>query len=200
VLAYTEGEEAFIDANGNNQYDAGETFFDMGQPFLDSNENGVYDATSEQKIGDPSIPGAGIGSTACAAHPFLTANVANTCDGQWGGTRVRGELVIVFSTSFAAPPTFFNVDSTGLSLTLSDQNGNAMPKGTIISAALSGGTHCSLVEVIPPTVANGTNPTVHRVIISKGSDPTDTCSGVTITPKATTPKGNTTLLGTVTIP
>ena len=203
VLAYTEGEEAFVDVNGNNRYDQGETFYDMGQPFLDINENGVFDTmpTSEQKIGDPSVPGAGIGALVCQNHSYLTANVANTCNGVWGGTRVRAQAVVVFSTSFAQTPApVSELSSTGVTVLVADQNGNAMPSATAVSAVVSGGTNCALAEVIPATVPNGTNPTFHRVIVKKGSQPTDTCSGAEISLKATTPKGNATLLGTVVVP
>lgn len=203
VLAYTEGEEAFVDANGNNRFDQGETFYDMGQPFLDIDENGVFDTTpaSEQKIGDPSVPGAGIGALACQNHSYLTANVANTCNGTWGGTRVRAQAVVVFSTSFAqSPAPVFDLSATGVTVLVADQNGNAMPSNTAVSAVVSGGTNCSLADVIPGSVPNGTNPTLHRVIVKKGSQPTDTCSGAEISLKATTPKGNATLLGSVVVP
>lgn len=201
VLAYTEGEEVFVDANGNNKYDVGETFYDMGQPFLDSNENNTWDASpAEQKVGDSSTPGAGIGTTACATHQFQTANVAGTCDGTWGTTRVRGQIVIVFSTSFASPPTLFNLTSTGVTLTLSDQHGNAMPFGTAVEATIAGGTNCTVGGIIPPSVPNGTNPTSHRIIVTKGALATDTCTGAEVTLKATTPRGNQTLLGSVVIP
>lgn len=33
VLAYALGEESFVDTNGNNLYDAGEPFTDLGEPF-----------------------------------------------------------------------------------------------------------------------------------------------------------------------
>jgi hypothetical protein len=203
VLAYTEGEEAFVDANGNNKYDAGESFYDMGQPYLDANENGLFDVSpfSEQKIGDPSIAGAGIGSSSCSSHPYLSANVAATCNGTWGSTRVRGQGVIVFSTSFASTPAISSdLSATGVTISLSDQNGNAMPFGTLVSAVVSGGTNCSLAEVIPAKVPNGTNPTSHRVIVKKGAAFTDTCSGAEVTVKATTPKDNATLLGSYVIP
>lgn len=202
VLAYAEGEEVFVDSNGNNKYDTGETFFDMGQPFLDSNENLLLDGapSSEQKIGDPSIAGAGIGASACPSHQFQLANVANTCNGAWGSTRVRGQGVVVFSTSFAsAPVAFFGVSASGLSFVLADLNNNAMPFGTEVTATISGGKNCSVAEVIPAKVPNGTNPTQHRVIITKGSADGDTCSGAEVTVKATTPKGNATLLGSTTI-
>ncbi|MYM85418.1 hypothetical protein GTP44_26225 [Duganella sp. FT50W] len=50
VLAYALGEENFVDANGNNRYDKGETFTDLGDPFrndravTDLNANGGDDA------------------------------------------------------------------------------------------------------------------------------------------------------------
>jgi hypothetical protein len=49
VLAYALGEESFTDTNGNNRYDAGEPFTDLGDPFRndravsDGNANGIDD-------------------------------------------------------------------------------------------------------------------------------------------------------------
>ena len=39
VTAYTLGEESFVDANGNNVWDSGETWDDLGDVFVDNNEN-----------------------------------------------------------------------------------------------------------------------------------------------------------------
>lgn len=48
VVAYAVGEESFVDADGNQQYTAGESFGDLGKVFVDANENGVMDlATGE---------------------------------------------------------------------------------------------------------------------------------------------------------
>ena len=48
VVAYAQGEESFVDADGNQQYTAGESFGDLGKVFVDANENGVMDlATGE---------------------------------------------------------------------------------------------------------------------------------------------------------
>lgn len=41
ILAYALGEESFDDTNGNGEYDFGETFRDLPEPFLDKNEDGV---------------------------------------------------------------------------------------------------------------------------------------------------------------
>lgn len=39
VLAFTSGNESFVDANTNGQYDAGETFTDMGEAYRDDDES-----------------------------------------------------------------------------------------------------------------------------------------------------------------
>jgi hypothetical protein len=44
VLAYTVGLENYVDANNNNQYDAGETFTDMPDAYVDSNKDAVLSA------------------------------------------------------------------------------------------------------------------------------------------------------------
>lgn len=203
VLAYAEGEEVFVDANGNNQYDSGETFYDQGQPFLDSNENGTYD-TGEQKIGDASVVGSGIGSTACLQHtssgtsatnPYAIANVASTCDGVWGATRVRGQIVIAFSTSTGAVASFSTPSSLELDFTLRDGNGNAMPSGSTLSATVSGGTGCALDGIFPSKVPSTPNPTFHAVQLT-ASGAGATCTGANVTLKVTAPSGVQTLLGT----
>jgi hypothetical protein len=200
VLAYTEGDEVFVDANGNNKYDAGETFYDQGQPFLDTNEDGVYQ-TTEQKIGDPTVPGAGIGTSACPVHQFQVANVPNTCDGVWGPTRVRAEAVFAFSSEFAAAPAF-SANGAQIDFTLTDINGNAMPMGTVVSATVVAtppvGATCSLDQVFPNKVPNGPDGTAFHVLLAAA--PAGACSGATVTLKATTPKGTSTLLGKVTMP
>jgi hypothetical protein len=197
LLAYTEGEEVFVDANGNNKFDSGETFYDMGQPFLDANENALREAT-EQKIGDPSIPGSGIGTSACTTHAFQVANVAGTCDGVWGSTRVRQQMVIAFSASHGVA-VVNNADATGINITLLDDLGNAMPMGSTLTATLKGGTGCSIDTVIPAVVPSTPNPTRHDILLT-ATGTGATCSGATVTLRVTTPKNNQTLLGTVTIP
>ena len=70
VLAYALGEESFVDSNGNNMWDPGETFYDLGDLFLDSNENGIWDSNTsqpnllEQYISYPLATG----TTACGTH------------------------------------------------------------------------------------------------------------------------------------
>lgn len=46
ILAWTAGQEAFVDLNGNGIYDSGEPFEDLGEPFIDFNDNQIYDGDS----------------------------------------------------------------------------------------------------------------------------------------------------------
>lgn len=43
LMAVTRGAERFTDRNSNNQYDDGEPFDDLPEPFLDVNDNGLRD-------------------------------------------------------------------------------------------------------------------------------------------------------------
>jgi hypothetical protein len=43
VIVTANGEEGFVDMNGNGTYDAGEPFVDMGEPYIDANDSGQRD-------------------------------------------------------------------------------------------------------------------------------------------------------------
>ncbi|MCP3141132.1 Ig-like domain-containing protein [Pyxidicoccus xibeiensis] len=43
LVAITSGEEAYEDNNNNGQYDQGEPFVDLTEPFVDNNDNGTWD-------------------------------------------------------------------------------------------------------------------------------------------------------------
>lgn len=45
IMAHAQGDESFVDSNGNGVFDNGiDTFTDLEEAYLDINENGVYDA------------------------------------------------------------------------------------------------------------------------------------------------------------
>ncbi len=140
ILAYTLGEKSFVDGNGNNTYNAGETFYDLGDPYIDANENGVWDA------GEQFIPSSIAGASACwtqpggGALPFNYANVpsrGNTCNATWGENYVRRDAVIVLSGSkgFVSPTTvgMGNNCTRTFTMTLTDVNANPMPAATTIT-------------------------------------------------------------------
>jgi hypothetical protein len=116
IVAYALGEESFIDGNGNNVYDCGESFQDLGDIYIDRAFNGTFDAADDQFISlsttnttTCSLPVANPPSpllTLNAAIPSVTANAANGAkgpDGIWGRAYVRRAAETVLSTSSARP-------------------------------------------------------------------------------------------------
>jgi 5-hydroxyisourate hydrolase-like protein (transthyretin family) len=108
ITVYALGEESFIDLNGNNAYDPGEPFQDLGNIFKDRRFNGVFNADVDEFIA-LNISN----SNACAApgSPLLLLDasipsVPGTCSGDWSGAGqvyVRRALETVLSTSPARP-------------------------------------------------------------------------------------------------
>ncbi len=189
ILAYMDGEESFIDANGNNIWDAGETFYPVGQLFRDDNENGTYDAGTEQ-----TYPGGTIGTAACAAATFSYPSVVNTCNAAtWSNNiRVRRQITIALATAFANITAVSARSLSGFAVHVADQNGNAMPTGTTVSAAVAtAGVACAVLSTSPNPVFNSPNAGNH--VISLNSDPTCLTARVNVT--VTTPSGSATTAG-----
>lgn len=125
ILAYTPGEEDFIDSNSNNTYDPGESFADLGNAYRDDNFDNVFGS------GEFSVPRAG--SSACGGG---TNGKPNTCDGAWGATDVRIQSTVVFATGqakFPASPSPLLL--TAPNFNLGDLNDNSMPTGSAIAVA-----------------------------------------------------------------
>jgi len=141
VMAYVPGEEDFVDANGNNVYDAGESFTDLGNAHMDANFNGVYDT------GEFTVPRAG--SQAC---PSNLSGRPNTCDGVWGANDVRRQQMVIFASSAAVITGAFQPAVGGfrsaLDFVIADINGNSFPTGSpvVVTAEdrTTNGVSCSL--------------------------------------------------------
>lgn len=145
LLAYAVGEKSFIDANGNNSYDAGETFYDLGDLYIDANENGHWDPGEQSFAPCPTCP---FGSLPCLERPSgnpLPASYANvpskdnTCTGSWETNYVRRSAVLVLSgSSPTISPTIVSMLShcrKRFDLLMADENGNPMPAGTTVTTA-----------------------------------------------------------------
>ena len=95
IIAWTQGEEAFVDANHNGKYDppaagfAGELFVDQGDPFIDANDDDIYDQV---------VPGGQFevrfcGSTTTGSCPTYTGP-----NGQWDAqTTIWTQTWVVFT-------------------------------------------------------------------------------------------------------
>jgi len=80
IVAWTIGEETFVDANGNGIFDDGDTaavtgnpFTDLPEPYVDANENGMHD-TGEEII-----------DTVNGNDPTGANGVHDFADGFWNG-------------------------------------------------------------------------------------------------------------------
>lgn len=110
VVAYALGEESFADANGNNVYDAGEDFQDLGDVFISRTFSRTFDEANDQRI-PQTLSGAAncVNASSSLLVPdrsVPTAPIyagANRCDGVWGQAFVRRATETVLSTSSASP-------------------------------------------------------------------------------------------------
>ncbi|MEI8031165.1 MAG: hypothetical protein WCH35_15410 [Comamonadaceae bacterium] len=180
ILAYVAGEEDFVDLNGNNVYDIGEPFADLGRPYRDDNgqsasgANGVFDAGEFQVPRD--------GSPACVA-----GQVSCSSDGVWGAADVRRQATVVFASGQADIVSTFqpkveilpaNTGGTypasmvtpALDLTIGDMNGNSVPTGSTIAVSvtdnsLNGPVMARTPDVVDPATS----------VVTAGKETAGTC-------------------------
>jgi hypothetical protein len=165
VLAYASGEESFTDVNGNNRWDAGEPFEDMGQIYIDKNEDGIFStgystlvpqrSESDQQLPMTDGAGAAVGTVACPTVVNRGLSIANTCNGRWDGvTKVRASTVLIFSGATIglsyddSIPAQFRTAILALSATqavvrLADHNGNPLPATSTLAIENLDGSSCA---------------------------------------------------------
>ena len=156
VLAYVAGEEDFVDVNGNNYFDSGDSFTDLGRAYRDDNSkntvavvdpwgsrkraNGKYDE------GEFQVPREG--ASAC------TGSAGCKGDGAWGAADVRQQVTVVFASGSAvithgpaaASDAISNSSDLGLNgmkVTVADINGNSMPTLTKVDLSVVDNTQFS---------------------------------------------------------
>lgn len=189
LLAYASGLESFDDLNGNNVYDAGEVFRNLGNAFVDANFDGAF------QTGEEFIPFNANANSTCAPSTQAVPIVPDTCDAVWGNAHVRAALQVVLSGSTATtnlPATATLVGmatcSTTIAFQLADVRGNPMPRGTTISATAPTGVTAT---VVAGTVVNTNGgPTSHAIDLNAS-----TCGGRSgnLRVNVTTPLGLTTI-------
>jgi hypothetical protein len=209
VLAYTQGEESFIDSNGNNSYDSGESFTDLGDVYIDSNEDQSW-TTGEQYV-----PYNGTSNTSsCTTNAIATSHYApskaNTCDGVWGQAHVRQQQTIILAASTGSiaknDGTYYSTDTTfslssygctcandctaGLPVRIYDANNNPMPAGTTIATVGTLPTGMA-VTFGAGSVGDSTNPggTTTTVFVYLDDNLCQAYSSGSLTLSLTTPNG-----------
>ena len=174
VIAYSLGEESFVDDNGNNKYDDGEKFNDLGDVFIDNNGDNVWDP------GEQSISFKAGNSSACVSGDSTSPSAPSkglTCDGKWGAAHVRQSAQIVLSGNAPATPSLTTVAMSGgcsqqVSINLKDALGNAMPAGTKLTVDSNSVYDNSApnklnatINVTPDTVQNSIAGTSHTISV-----------------------------------
>lgn len=101
VVAYALGEKSFLDVNGNNTYDSGEDFQDLGDIFLDRKFDNYYYAAEDQFV---SVATGDAKACLAATSSLLATDVSipsrlGTCSQTWGRAYVRRAIETIFSTS-----------------------------------------------------------------------------------------------------
>jgi hypothetical protein len=184
ILAYMDGEESFIDLNGDNIWQPGEPFYDVGLLYRDDNENSLYDAASEQ-----TYPGGMSGSSGCTSTSVFTPWVANTCDGTWSSSiRVRQQAVIALAVTNRPAKIVLTSAKTakGFTVVITDFLGNGLPNGSTVAAAVgTSGAACKVNSITPPQVVNSPDGSTHVIKLNEATDCLTSTTDVTVT----TPRG-----------
>ncbi len=161
VLAYLEGTKDYVDVNGDNRYNAGDTLINMGDAYRDDNESGAYEAAGGEFL----VPRFGTQSCPSTGAPFPSRG--NTCDSLLA-TTVRQQTVILFTST---NPLLFllSASPSGLSFTLSSLDNPLLPlpAGTSVTAEAldvnsDDGKTCAIAGSVLgspiPNVTPGSNP------------------------------------------
>jgi hypothetical protein len=179
ILAYADGEEIFNDLNGNNRWEMGEPFTDMGMAYLDVNGSNNYEIGIDQ-----AIPGGKTGTSLC---PATDISIGNTCDGVWSDyIRVRQRMTVVWATSRAKVTSSGNRTLIQMQVTVLDLNGNEMAPGTVVTAEVGDASLCRVRKVL--ALSDGLTP--GQYLIQLNGDPS--CATAEIDVIVTSPSGITT--------
>lgn len=196
VLAYTTGEESFLDNNGNGLYDDGESFDDLSEPFLDADEDGIFDSDEEtidfNQNGLRDAPDGKFSGLLCKGM---------NCTAENATINVADELVVVWSTGIpvferitvgsdalsgsprvlgagSEPVTYLGEGGAFITFLVRDQNQQPLPVGTTFTLT------SEVAQVAPPgfdTQLNSNNDSEaansHSFFVS-GSDGSECDAGV----------------------
>jgi protocatechuate 3,4-dioxygenase beta subunit len=205
ITAYALGEESFIDLNGNNAYDLGEPFQDLGKVFKDRNFDGLYDASVDELIQLDINQG-----LACVvpANDLLVLDpsipsVPATCDGAWSGAGqvyVRRAIETVLSTSAARPlwNSTRGLDNTCLKLTMQvGPNPTQTQSFTVVAGDTWYGNSSDTLSFIvgdanPGSVALGLPPRLNPMAAGTTIVASTPTSGLTVTAGGGSPVPSTT--------
>jgi hypothetical protein len=200
ILVYASpGEEAFDDVNGDGVFDAGDTFTDQGEIYADATS-----ATGAYQLGDNYFDFDQNGSWTPPNGKWDGVNCQDPSRCGNAQTAVGGDVCIVMAGSDAVmTASTLSVTAAGaVTFTISDVNGNTLPKGTSVVLVPSADLTNTTLSMQPQSYTvgdvgcNGSDP---DIVLSVTKTTTGTPSTGSFYLEATTPSGTITDSKTVTI-
>lgn len=168
ILAYSAGEENFVDANFNNVFDCGESFTDLVTAYRNDSDTGLLAIAPTWGVPNAFVPGDFSVPRSASASLCATGTAPSPMagDGVWGAADVRGQVLVVFSTDdfvisnpqwvSAADSSWNNaVVTTQLKVSIQDMNGRSVPTGSTISVAVQDNSPKAPSDGAIPTPAFG---------------------------------------------
>lgn len=170
ILARTNGNDAFVDTNGNSRFDPGESYEPQGEPYVDTEGTGQFNpgdffwdlsGTGDYTPADPGANYKGIGCTEAALDQGHCAERAV----------VFGNIVLVASGSalrLDPEPTDVNVGDV-VTYQMVDQNDNVPPAGSSLSVSCTDASATALDAEVPDRPGDLFGP--WPVVVNYGDDP-----------------------------
>ena len=181
VLAYSVGEESYVDVNATGTFDDGdggqwtnlaEVYsdynengqYDIGESYVDGNSNGVHDANNDFLEGANKFNG------------VLCADTVNCSTLSSSSTNISAQIVMIHSESVVGAWSSDeiiagNFDTTSfidLIVTIPDTNGNPMPANSTVTLEVSNGSTFGATEFVYPCTSE---PAVFSFIIESDGTP-----------------------------
>jgi hypothetical protein len=198
ILAFAQGNESFIDTNGDGYYEQGVDKFtamdDLPEAFLDRNKNSMFDLSEEEFI---DFNKNGVYDESDGKYNGVLCKDESTNGCTKTGVTVRRSSLLAMSSSlvgrisFTTPLTISENETKTFTLIVSDQNGNSLPSGSSITIENNEAQTNVEARMHLSTVNEKSDPSANEfnVIIShkKGSPaPTGNITVVVTTPNRVT--------------
>ncbi len=212
VLATVQGEEAFNDANGNGNYDLGESFTDLGEPFIDKNDDGCRNSGTEKNCNGVISPSSEL------FEEYIDVNGNGQYDGPngvWDGpncpaagcqtskmiwTSIKLQFTdtepVFYSTAFVpsgafavAPSSITKGGSGSFAVIYGDYNLGELEAGTTVAATASVGT-VTMTQIESPLIDKvSSGPSMFNFIVEVPANTASTVNSSIVSATVTTPRG-----------
>lgn len=171
VVAYAQGEETFVDADGNQQYTAGESFNDLGKVFVDANENNAMDLATGEFVAGSDANGQWDGNTYVrVSRRFVLADASRRPRLQPGSctsgiTPVDSGLSLVFQPTTSACRVKQLICVRDANTAADAKGGNPIPSGATLAVTTKAKGASVKIDNTPVVSQLDNKPTQHLLTV-----------------------------------